>query len=239
MSLESSENQADTFNMSNSEMGEEKQSKMIEIERKFLVTGETGKKILNAGGTYSGVVTLTDSYFDNENYSLTKGDFWLRRRNDQWELKMPPKNREEKSTCTQYEEVTSERDIVSEVAAILCNTANQNNDDTVNGNDQIYGLNDVQTLVKKFDLKPFAELVTNRKNYRMNDEISVTIDETDFGFHVGEIEMMVQSSDADVMKDAVAKIDGVAQSLGMEDFGSLSVADYLDDAILSHISNCI
>ena len=40
----------------------------------------------------------------------------------------------------------------------------------------------------------------------MNDEISVTIDETDFGFHVGEIEMMVQSSDADVMKDAVAKL---------------------------------
>nr|XP_054748929.1 thiamine-triphosphatase-like [Lytechinus pictus] len=224
--------------MSKEEMGDKIEPKMIEIERKFLVSGDTGEKIVNAGGTFSGVVTLTDSYFDNENYSLTKEDFWLRRRNDQWELKMPPKNRQDESaSCTQYKEVTNEHDIVTEMAAILCNSSP--NDDAVNGNDQIYEAKDVETMITKFGLEPFAELKTNRKNYRMNDEISITIDETDFGFQVGEIEMMVQSSDADVISDAVAKIEGVAQSLGMEDFGTLSVADYLDESILAHISNCI
>ena len=218
MSLESDTSQANTSTMSNTEKGEENQSKMIEIERKFRVTdaGDTSKKILNAGGTYNGVVTLSDSYFDTENYCLTKRDFWLRRRNDQWELKMPPKTREDKSTCTQYEEVTSEEDIVSEVAAILSNPADQNSDEIVNGNNEIHELKDVQTLVKKFSLTPFAEFVTSRKNYRINDEISVTIDEADFGFQVGEIEMIVHSNDPDVVNDSVAKIDGVAQNLGMQ-----------------------
>ena len=70
--------------------GESADAKMIEIERKFVVTGDASERILNAGGHYHGEVTLCDKYFDNEKYDLTQKDYWLRQRNDQWGAENAP-----------------------------------------------------------------------------------------------------------------------------------------------------
>ncbi|XP_072169634.1 thiamine-triphosphatase-like [Diadema setosum] len=216
-----------------------KGGKMVEIERKFLVVGDTSAKIVNAGGTFSGEVTLSDSYFDDENYSLTKRDYWLRCRNSKWELKMPPKNRQDDSDCTQYQEVTTETDIVAQLSAIL----STENADVVNGNEQctkdISESQLVETFVKRRGLEPFAVFTSNRKNYSFQGGISVTVDEADFGFQVGEIEMMVEENDGEMISKAIADIHTLAESLGMQDLASLCPDQYLGLDVTSFISNCM
>ena len=60
---------------------------MIEIEKKFILN-EVAKARLLEGAEFLSEKTIHDEYFDTEDFSLTKRDWWLRSRNGHFELKI-------------------------------------------------------------------------------------------------------------------------------------------------------
>ncbi|KAL1496297.1 hypothetical protein AB1Y20_016259 [Prymnesium parvum] len=65
---------------------------LIEVERKFeasLLAEDLEAAVVRLGGSLEGSVRFTDVYFDTEDCLLTRDDVWLRRRDEQWELKVP------------------------------------------------------------------------------------------------------------------------------------------------------
>lgn len=87
-----------------------------EIERKFVLNSSSKSRLLAVARETAAKVcdeTFTDAYYDDEDFSLTLSDRWLRLRNDVWQLKQPVSGREgEHGHCspraltTVYEEVT-------------------------------------------------------------------------------------------------------------------------------------
>lgn len=67
-------------------------SALIEVERKFeaaLGADALESAVGKHGGAMLGSVRFTDSYFDTSDCALTRTDTWLRRRDLNWELKVP------------------------------------------------------------------------------------------------------------------------------------------------------
>ncbi|XP_022091919.1 thiamine-triphosphatase-like [Acanthaster planci] len=196
----------------------------VEIERKFTVSVDTETKLTQSGGTCVLVETMKDSYFDSDQLILTMADHWLRRRNGKWELKVPlsgwPTNKYNASeTCTKYSEITNEQEIVANLCAII------NAKTDVDKHDKMTHSSEEETHSAKEDLSlekclienalmPFAQFTTYRKTYSMGGGILVVVDQTDFGYSVGEIEMMTGPSPADLLA-AEAKIEEMAEKLGL------------------------
>ena len=61
---------------------------MIEVEKKFILTTEQEKSLIE-GADFLGEKKFTDIYYDDEDFSLTKKDLWLRNREGRFELKIP------------------------------------------------------------------------------------------------------------------------------------------------------
>ncbi|KAJ8303541.1 hypothetical protein KUTeg_019937 [Tegillarca granosa] len=83
----------------------------IEIERKFKVTSESLDKLIKLEATLLKEWIFTDRYYDNDSYSLTLADAWLRQRNETWELKLGRQLSEKAGLPTQYNEISNEKDI--------------------------------------------------------------------------------------------------------------------------------
>lgn len=87
---------------------------MIEIEKKFALTKSQLKKIEKMAEFVS-KKSFTDIYFDDENYSLTKKDWWLRRRDNNLELKIPIGSSTERKALNVYDEITEIGDIAVKI----------------------------------------------------------------------------------------------------------------------------
>jgi thiamine-triphosphatase len=61
---------------------------MIEVEIKVLVTNDQKQKLLQ-DAIFISEETLTDIYYDTDDFRLTTKGIWLRKRNEQFELKTP------------------------------------------------------------------------------------------------------------------------------------------------------
>ena len=63
----------------------------IEVERKFAASDPSAlrQRVEANGGQVLGEKAFNDQYWDNAQCTLTRRDTWLRRRQDQWELKVP------------------------------------------------------------------------------------------------------------------------------------------------------
>ena len=63
----------------------------IEVERKFAASDPSAlrQRVEANGGLVLGEKAFNDQYWDNAQCTLTRRDTWLRRRQDQWELKVP------------------------------------------------------------------------------------------------------------------------------------------------------
>lgn len=78
------------------------ESMLIEVERKFTPLPSTKGKLLEAlrststaddeltGNSVISRKHMKDMYYDDAELSLTKADKWLRRRDGEWQLKLPP-----------------------------------------------------------------------------------------------------------------------------------------------------
>ncbi len=60
---------------------------MIEVEKKFILKEGDRKKLLE-GAEFVKKQTVNDTYYDTEDYSLAKKDWWPRERNGNFELKV-------------------------------------------------------------------------------------------------------------------------------------------------------
>ncbi len=88
---------------------------MIEVERKFPRT-ETTEAWIKQSAKKIKEKTFTDAYYDTPAFELTTHDFWLRKRGDRWELKVPlhAHDRSEKGS-TVYNELETEEEIAKEL----------------------------------------------------------------------------------------------------------------------------
>lgn len=170
----------------------------IEIERKFKVMSDSLDKLVKLGATLLKERIFTDRYYDNDNYSLTLADAWLRQRNETWELKLGRQLSEKAGLPTQYNEISNEKEIAQFlVKHFKMDSSLQNMP--------------VPDLLKKLGLVEFAVFTTTRQSYGLPD-CTIDLDLTDFGFQVGEIEVMV--IDESHIPSALDTITDVANKLG-------------------------
>ncbi|XP_053119625.1 thiamine-triphosphatase isoform X2 [Hemicordylus capensis] len=103
--------------------------------------------------------------------------------------------------ATQYQELTCPQEIVARVSGLL-------------GTEPLAGWhNDVSRAVEGLGLEEFASFVTCRRKYRLGN-LSVDLDEADFGYAVGEVEVVVGQL-ADV-PEALERIQKLGCQLGFD-----------------------
>jgi len=165
----------------------------FEIEKKFSFDKDDLPRITE-GLTYVGEKTLTDVFYDTSDYSLTREIKYLRNRNGVFELKIPQDDdlAESDRKVDNYEEVIDE----DEIRATL---------DIVSKTSLEEDLTDSGYI-------PFATITTTRKKYK-SDDIGLDLDEMDFGYRIGEIEVLVANQSE--MDSAVETIMAFASERGI------------------------
>ena len=202
--------------------GEEKRPKVIEVERKFVLGRDSDSKLQGQGAKLLNKCSFTDVYYDTSDYRLTTNDHWLRKRNNQWQLKCPPEARRGDTSCTQYAEYDNENTILKALQVLLdkeppplpSQPPAASGLPSVTGTStstSTSGYSNLQGLVQKASLNEFAQYTTHRKTYVL-DGFTIDLDLTDFGFQVGEIEVVV--ADESRITEALHQIDELAVKLG-------------------------
>ncbi|XP_046550599.1 uncharacterized protein LOC124260353 isoform X2 [Haliotis rubra] len=176
---------------------EEPISQPTEVERKFNITAETESKIKKLGGKLLKERSFSDIYFDNCDYCLTLSDSWLRRRENKWELKLASEGMSIRDRVTQYKELTNEKEIVACLKSKF-QIANK--------------CSKVKDFIKSAEMSEFATVSTTHKSYRIAD-CTIDLDLSDYGFQVGEIEVMASSSAQ--IPAAIKTIDDMARKLDL------------------------
>ncbi|XP_057679819.1 thiamine-triphosphatase [Corythoichthys intestinalis] len=195
----------------------------IEVERKFVCDAKS-LKVLEEIGVCAGQCQFQDRYFDTPQFDLTLRDFWLRQRKGCWELKCPlapvkgasatPGEPSRADTlCTRYKEITNVADIHLKLKEVLKD---------IFKNEEILMTESCQTLIdhqnefwaSAMNLVCFAEFTTVRRTFTFEGEgVHVDLDEADFGYSVGEIEVLLPEGGD--MQAALDKIERTAKKLGV------------------------
>ncbi len=157
---------------------------MIEVEKKFILTEES-KTFLIEGAEFINERVFTDIYYDNEDFSLTTKDIWLRAREGKWELKIPLQNLGDR-VADQYEEIQDE----NEIRKVL----------------KISESGDFPLVLEKSGYLPFCVCKTTRRKYK-KESFTIDLDTVefkDFNYNIAEIELMV--NDKSEVGEAVKRI---------------------------------
>lgn len=205
------------------------------MEQKFLYGPGTEEKLAALGATLQGAVSFRDKYYDTPDWRLTLADHWLREREGAgWELKRPPQAGSTSSQAaahqplqaqsprrvpeghtapqpleqmgrpglaTQYQEVTCPLKIVAQVCGLL------------GEHPEAGWQGDVARAVERLGLEEFASFVTRRRTFRLGN-LSVDLDEADFGYAVGELEAVVGKQEE--VPGALKRIQQLGRQLGKE-----------------------
>lgn len=166
----------------------------FEFEKKFILTDEQKEKLLE-DAEFLGEKIFTDTYFDNADFSLALSDMWLKKRDDEFNLKIPMRQKEGE-TINKYHEVDGEM-AIREVFAIP-------------------KVLDFEKDLQSFGHKPFCVLKTTRKKFFKNG-FTIDLDESDFGdwkYRLVEIRLVVNRKDE--MNEAEEKIYDFARKHGLE-----------------------
>ncbi|XP_051542947.1 thiamine-triphosphatase [Myxocyprinus asiaticus] len=203
----------------------------VEVERKFVCDAEIMGKLKDIGAKCIGQHQFQDQYFDSPDFILTLKDFWLRCREGLWELKCPAvigaKPEDETDTlCTRYREITSFPLIQSEVRRLIrehtaegseSNSSQREQIDKVTENEDTESCSaDDTKWLTDLNLVCFAAYKTDRCSYILEREegaVRVDLDQADFGYCVGEIEVLVPEGDD--MNAALQRITRITAELGL------------------------
>jgi adenylate cyclase class IV len=166
---------------------------MIEVEKKFILSEEEKNRLLD-GAEFLSKKTITDVYYDTENFALTSCDKWLRTREGKFEFKVAVHSGARKS-LTQYDEIEDDKEIK-----------------------QALGLNkegDLKDSLLENGYLPFCVCKTKREKYK-KEGFNIDLDEAEFNnfsYNIAEIELMVN----DVLKidEASEKITTFAIKNGL------------------------
>lgn len=174
----------------------------MEVERKFWYDFDIGKRLIDLGAKRTNNNRLIDEYYDNlDSYFLLFNDYLLRCRQkggqkSVWELKYPSGG-EKNSTLENYMELTDSSEIIRSICALSKKTPKN--------------LETIDSLNDAFSLKPFVTINSTRRSYLI-DGLKVDLDETDFGYKLGEIEVILdQPID---LKQSLGKISSLTSRLG-------------------------
>ena len=159
---------------------------MIEVEKKFILTPEQEKSLINEA-EFLGEKQFTDIYYDDVEFSLTTKDIWLRERGGRFELKLPMNESLENRVSDQYQELDVEDDILAHFG--------------------VQGVSVKDFLIER-GYGSFCEITTIRKKYR-KEGFGIDLDIMDFGYSIGEIEYM--TDDESKIKEATQSIIQFAQ----------------------------
>ncbi|XP_006835486.1 PREDICTED: thiamine-triphosphatase [Chrysochloris asiatica] len=179
---------------------------LIEVERKFIPGPGTEERLQELGGTLEHRITFRDSYYDTPELSLMKADHWLRQREGSgWEFKCPVAAGVS-GPHTEYLELTAEPAIVAQLCEVL-------------GAEGL-GAGGMTDALRSLGLQEVASFVTKRSAWKLvhfgaEEELPlrVDLDSADFGYTVGEVEVLVQEK-ADV-PSALEKIHSLSSLLGV------------------------
>ncbi|XP_072271206.1 thiamine-triphosphatase isoform X2 [Pyxicephalus adspersus] len=173
----------------------------IEVERKFIPGPEVEKSLNAIGAKLLKEITFRDCYYDSPDLRLALADYWLRKREDSWELKYPPQigARGLTGASTQYLEVTQENQIICKISEVLGVPSPPN--------------------IEAFGLGELASFVTRRRRFQLpleessKTKVVVDLDEADFGFEVGEVEVIVETQEE--VQNAMQKLEDICKKLGV------------------------
>lgn len=168
---------------------------MIEVEKKFALTEEERERLLDSAELIA-EKSFTDAYYDDEKYSLTTQDIWLRQRDGDWELKIPLHKGGADRIGDQYEELTTEIEIRNFL--------------------KIPKIENLESDLNQKGFSIFSKFTTGRKKYE-KDGFTIDLDLVDFGdfkFEIGEIELMVNKHEE--MGEALEKIKNFAKENGLQ-----------------------
>lgn len=169
---------------------------MIEVEKKFKLSGENEKRVIE-GARFLKEVKFTDIYYDKPDYEFTKQDIWLRSRDGKFELKIAAVKKEDNKETNFYHELDSEKEIRRRLK--------------VGGNGNL-----LADLSKAGFIK-FGECATVRRKYQNREFIIdldiVTFPDSNLVFKIGEIELLVPTKDD--MPQAYQKIAKFAVGHGL------------------------
>lgn len=166
---------------------------MIEVERKFRCSKEQKEGLLKAC-IHDEEIVHHDQYFDFENLRLMKKDWWLRKRDGRWELKVTTDSRIQNRMADVYEELTDEVDIQDRLEV------------------------DLEQAIAEGVLRQIANLQTVRM-HGVGDGYSLDIDEIhslddDFCYQMTEIEILVERCDQ--VEAATLRILEIAKQAGLD-----------------------
>ncbi|XP_034718561.1 thiamine-triphosphatase isoform X1 [Etheostoma cragini] len=189
----------------------------VEVERKFVCNADTLKTLEKIGAVCLGQRQFCDQYFDTPTFKLTLRDLWLRKRKECWELKCPTAVNEEKETsgerskaaalCSRYKEITNLPEIQLRVKEVLKDVCEDRETETSRSQED-------EAWLSRMNLVCFAEFTTMRRSFTVEEEgVQIDLDQADFGYSVGEIEVLVPEG-GDV-PSALEKIKRTADMLGL------------------------
>jgi predicted adenylyl cyclase CyaB len=161
---------------------------MIEVEKKFQPSSELTRLLESA--QFVKEKEFTDIYYDLPDFSYFKKGIRLRKRDDQYELKI------EKEKMNDYlsgarEEITDNNEILEKIAP------NEKN---------------LEDFVKS-NLEILCSITTNRKVYKLG-EFTIDLDTTNYGYEMCEIELQVENESQ--VPDAEQKIIFLAENAGLK-----------------------
>lgn len=144
---------------------------MIEVEKKIALRPGDRARLLT-GATFLKEKKLHDIYYDDKNFSWTIKDWWLRKRNDRFELKVPLVAPVSDDLFDQYHEFEDEESIRRELSLPVQGTFAED--------------------IARANIAPIIDITTTRQEYSYGDFI-IDIDSMDFGYELAEIECMVNT----------------------------------------------
>ncbi|XP_067949060.1 thiamine-triphosphatase-like [Watersipora subatra] len=171
----------------------------LEIEQNFLIPDDIEARLDSLKAVKVKELKLCDVYLDTASNCLVLSDMWLRRRNGNYELKYPPQNKMG-SDVDQYQE-TADKCLIEQLVF----------------KQLAHSLSNSKMPKSLEELVPFMELTTYRKEYRLGDNISIVLDETNYGYNIGEVEVI--SLTPETQQQGVEEVERAIADLRVQTVG--------------------
>jgi hypothetical protein len=131
-------------------------SNYLEVEKKFAYSNETFE-ICQSLALSQKKKKILDVYYDSPSFSLTTKDYWLRKRNNSFELKQPKTelSHQCESSIDQYYEITSEKQIMRSITQSLGRSGASSASSSLN------------QFLSKSQVQPFGAFLTQRTSFEL------------------------------------------------------------------------
>jgi adenylate cyclase class IV len=180
---------------------------MSEIEICFVYKHDMESKLRSIGAKFIEKIILNDTYYDfsDGSFFLIKHDFWLRYRvfNDSkiWQLKHPIADFDSNNSIKKYYEIENENKICEVLQKLFSEKLK-----SIEFNYQT-----LDSLINELNIKKFSNIITQRLVFKF-ENFEIDLDETDFGYKVGEIEFKAESNYS--IEEKVNQVSQFASKLG-------------------------